>query len=152
MASNFANNFIASQNSMSRRCDKVISTLLSKFSTFLLPHNDGKLFYVEFSSVSNGIFYVWIYDCDKAPTWFGIRVYACLDLFAVCPVKQSASLTGTQVIEKCYTKGSCDLFPKPGETNIELVDELERLIIDFAMTLVLKKTEAVLVNTGIQYL
>ncbi len=110
------------------------------------------MFYVEFSSVSNGTFYVWVYDCDMSPTWFGIRVYACLELFEVCPVQQSASVTGTRVIEKCYTKGGCGLFPEPGEIYVSLVDELERLVIDFAMTVVLKKTEAVLVNTRIQYL
>lgn len=131
----FLYDVIASQNSMQRKCQRLISFLHSHYEDHLLNSFEHKHFFIEVTDPVCGEFNIWIYDGNKAPTYFGIKCVAIFLAVEISLVKDKSDSTGRGTTPY-QTLGDCNLFPKGDskeindhEEIIPYINELANLVV-----------------------
>ena len=134
MAEGFADELIASQNTMMRRCERMCSCLKITFRDHLLDKDHNRNFFLDFSEPANGTFYVWFFDKKKAPTNFGLKLVGISTHLEVTLVKKYL-----EDIITYKTENIPNLFPCGNPKYLVKVDDVQECILHIA-SLFLKET------------
>lgn len=133
----FVLDVIASQNSMQRKCEKMIAFINTYFEEHLLRQLHPKHFFIELTNTICGEFFIWIFDSNRQPTHFGLKCYGVLNYMEINLVQKSTNTgAGEGEIITCGTKGNCELFPNAYSKLIEKNEEIIPYIIELANLLV----------------